>query len=134
LEATIGKLRLVLRSKKVMARTEAFESGGVSSSSLMAWNGELFVSRRRIAVYDYVFDEKQTCALSEARDLARRSGLSLEVVDLSRQNALRRVLRLGLSMVNGEVIARFGPSSNSKTTQVEPQDKCADVISAVVRP
>ena len=132
--ATNGRLRLVLSSKKVMVRTEEFESGCVSSGSLLAWNGPLFVSRRRIAVYDYIFDEKQLCALSEARELASRSGLILEVIDLSRQSALKRVLRLGLSKVDGEAIARFASSSSSKTTPGERQEGRGGVISPVAQP
>jgi hypothetical protein len=40
------------------------------------------VRRRRVRVYDYLFDEKQASALSEVRELAARRGLVLEVTDL----------------------------------------------------
>ncbi len=93
--ATNGKLRLVLRSKKVLVRTEDYESSGVTPGSLTAWNGELFGTRRRVMVYDYVYDERQKQALKEARELATRTGLVLEVTDLSRRSPLRRILRLG---------------------------------------
>ena len=63
--ATNGKLRLVLRSKKVLVRTEDYESSGVTSGSLTAWNGQLFGTRRRVMVYDYVYDERQKQALKE---------------------------------------------------------------------
>ena len=98
-----GKLRLVLRSKRV-ARISEFSSGGVSSSSVMAWYGPMFPSQKsRVVVYDYVFDDKQKKALDEARDLAKRTGLVLEVTDLARQNALERALRSSLSKAGGAI-------------------------------
>ena len=117
MEATNGKLRLMLRSKKVLARIEEFESGGVSSNSLMAWNGQLFASKRRVAVYNYVFDDTQMQALCEARELARKAGLILEVTDLSRQNALKRVLRSGLGMTGGRVRPRLNSSQSSAAAE-----------------
>ena len=98
-----GKIRLVLRSKRV-ARIAEFSSAGASSSSLMSWYGPLFPSQKsRAMVYDYVFDDKQAKALDEARDLAKRTGLVLEVTDLSRQNALERALRSGPGRVGGAI-------------------------------
>lgn len=88
-EATNGRLRLVLSSKKVLARVELVED------SLLAWDGTVRVRRKRVRVYDYILNEKQTSALSEARAMAARAGLVLEVTDLSRQGPLRRFLRLG---------------------------------------
>ncbi len=41
--------------------------------------------------------------MSEARDLAKRIGMVLEVTDLSRQNALERALRSGLGKVGGAI-------------------------------
>ena len=103
MESEGGKLRLVLRSKRV-ARVAEFRSGGTSPNSLMSWYGPLLPSQKsRTVVYDYVFDEKQTKALGEARELAKRAGLVLEVTDLSRQNALERALRSGLGKVGGAV-------------------------------
>ena len=88
-DSTNGRLKLVLSSKKVLARVDLVED------SLLAWDGTVRVRKRRVRVYDYVLNEKQASALSEAQELARRKGLVLEVTDLSRQSALRRVLRLG---------------------------------------
>jgi len=103
MERENGKIRLVLRSRRV-ARIAEFSIGGGSSNSLMSWYGPLFPSQqRKVMVYDYVFDEKQTKALGEARDLAKRTGLALEVTDLSRQNALERALRSSLGRVGGAV-------------------------------
>jgi len=104
LESESGKLLLVLRSKRV-ARVAEFSSVGGSPNSLMAWYGLLTPSQKsRTVVYDYVFDEKQTKALDEARDLAKRTGLVLEVSDLSRQNALERALKSSLSRVGGAIV------------------------------
>lgn len=109
-----GRLRLVLRSRKVLARVEDFDSNSVLSNSLMAWNGQVFGSRRRVMVYEYVFDERQTQALREARELSEKTGLTLEVTDLSRQSALKRVLRSGLAMVSAQV----RPRSDSRPSLV----------------
>ncbi len=92
--ATDGKMRLVLRSTKVLARVEDFETNSVLSNSLQVWNGQVFGTRRRVLVYEHVFDERQKQALEEARELARRACLVFEVTDLSRQSALKRILRL----------------------------------------
>jgi hypothetical protein len=85
----------VLKSKRVLVRTECYESSGVTPGSLTAWNGQVFGTRRRVVVYDYVYDERQKQALEGARELATRTGLVLEVTDLSRRGGLRRMLRLG---------------------------------------
>jgi len=104
LESESGKLRLVLRSKRVV-RVAEFSGVGGSPNSLMAWYGPLSPSQKsRTVVYDYVFDDKQTKALDEARDLAKRTGLVLEVSDLSRQNALERALKSSLSKVGGGIV------------------------------
>ena len=92
---TTGRLRLVLKSTKVLVRIEDHRTNSGPSNSLTAWNGQLFATRRRVVVYDYVYDERQAQALREARELAAKTGLSLEVTDLSRRSALRRILKLG---------------------------------------
>ena len=107
MEATNGRLRLVLKSKKVLARVEDFDSNSVLSNSLLAWNGQVFGSRRRVMVYEYVFDERQTQALREARELSEKTGMTLEVTDLSRQSALKRVLRSGLTAIGAQVRPRL---------------------------
>jgi hypothetical protein len=93
--STTGKLRLVLKSTKVLVRIEDYQTNSGPSGSLTAWNGQLFATRRRVMVYDYVYDERQALALREARELATKTGLVLEVTDLSRRGALRRILRFG---------------------------------------
>ena len=101
--ATEGKLRIVLRSKKI-ARIETMPGGGLSSSSLTSWNGPLFVSeKRRVVVYDYVLDEETTEVLKRARELAENNCLLLEVTDLSRQNPIERALKSGLDGFAGSL-------------------------------
>jgi hypothetical protein len=128
LESESGKLRLVLRSKRV-ARVAEFRGAGGSPNSLMAWYGPLTPSQKsRTVVYDYVFDEKQTKALGEARDLAKRTGLVLEVIDLSTQNALERALKTNLSKVEGAIVrlrldlkALRGPQESSYERMIRQQ-------------
>lgn len=95
----------------------------------MAWNGQLFASKRRIVVYDYVFDDAQKRALSEAREFAMRSGLVLEVTDLSRQNPLKRALESGFGRIAGQLRLR----TEAKSSLVGIQE-CDCVSSAVCPP
>ena len=62
-------------------------------------------------VYDYVLDERQERALKEARELARKSGLPLEVTDLTRQSPLRHILRSGMSRLGRRARLRSGLDS-----------------------
>ena len=133
LQTSNGKMRLFLRSRKVLARIEEFQSGGVNSNSLLAWNGQLLVNKRTVRVYDYIYDEGQTRALAEARELARRTGISLVVVDLTREGLLARILSLGEAIIKGEsFVAPRRAVSLGKTT-TEPKEKM-EVSSPVVRP
>ena len=127
MRTTNGKLRLVLSSKKV-ARIEEFVTGA-PSGSLMAWNGQLFANKRRIVVYDYVFDDAQMHALSEARGLAMRTGLVLQVTDLSRRSPLKRALDSGFGRIAGQLRLRTG----AKPSLVAVQE-CDCVSSAVCPP
>jgi hypothetical protein len=87
MEKTNGKLQLIISSRKVLTRIERFDV------STPGWNGQLYVSRRTAKVFDYVLDESQVLAVKEAKELAARSGLTLQVTDLARQGALRRIWR-----------------------------------------
>lgn len=80
-------MRITVRSKKVLVRIEE------SSEPMVTWGGVVHLANEQEErIYDYVLDEKQRRALTEARDLASRTGMRLEVIDLSRQSALRRAL------------------------------------------
>ena len=86
-------------------------------------------------MYDYLFDEAQERALRETRELAGRSGLVLEVTDLTRQSPVRRMLRF--------LLARNSPlwsapnlivGSSSERAPALGQDECLEISSPVVRP
>jgi len=126
LETTNGKLQLVIKSEK-MVRIVEFEV------PIMTRYGKVGVTRKRARVYEYVFDLGQMRALSEARELARKSGLVLEVTDLSRQGALRRMIRQGLSRISLATRIETNPRQSSKTT-VETQADCGAVNSQAARP
>jgi hypothetical protein len=123
MERTNGKLQLIISSKKVLARIERFDV------STPGWNGQLYVSRRTVKVFDYVLDESQVRALKEAEELAARSGLTLEVTDLARQGALRRMWRRLAAHVETKPV-------RSAWMPEEPQVTREDVIviSPVSRP
>jgi hypothetical protein len=114
MEKTNGKLELTVSSKKVLARIERFD---VSTTGL---NGQLYSSRSTAEVFDYVLDESQVRAPKEAEDLAARSGLVLEVTDLARQGALRRMLRRLASRVERK-------PTRSAWIPEEPQEMREDV-------
>ena len=86
----------------------------------MRRDGQVFGTRKRVMVYEYVFDEPQTQALREARELSEKTGLELEVTDLSRESAPRRILRSAMSIFDGLRGSRlsaeslFGASENSE--------------------
>jgi len=145
LEATNGKLQLVIKCEK-MVRIVEFDV------PIMTRYGKVGVTKKWARVYEYVFDEGQMRALSEARELASKSGLILEVTDLSRQSALRRMTRQGLSrrmtrqglsrrmtrqgLSRISLAARIGTGSrqSSKTTPMGTQAKRGTVISKAARP
>jgi hypothetical protein len=110
-----GKLRLVIRSRKT-ARVIEFEV------PLMTWYGKVGVSRRRATIYDYVLDERQARAVKEARELAERTGFTLEVRDVSRQGVLSRILSRGWADTGGEETTRPG-SSSPRGDDPEPQER-----------
>jgi hypothetical protein len=122
MEIVNGRLRLVVSSKKVLVRVDGFDV------SLPGLNGQLYVSKRTVKIFDYVLDDFQTRTVEEAREFARRSGLILEVIDLSRQSVFRRMIR----RLGGRLEADSRRSL--KMNPVEPYEKCEDIISPVSRP
>jgi hypothetical protein len=130
LKSTNSKLQLVVRSKKVLARIERFEV------PVMTQDGRVrFISKGSLKVYEYLFDEAQERALRETRDLAARSGVVLEVTDLTRQSPVRRMLRF--------LFARNSPlwsapnlvvGLGSASTPAVGQDECLEISSPVARP
>ena len=126
METTNGKLQLVIKSEKVIRLVEF-------DVPIMTRYGKVGVTKKWARVYEYVFDEGQKRALSEARELACKSGLVLEVTDLSRQSALRRMIGRGLSMI-GLALTETGSRRSSKTTPVETQAERGAVISPAALP
>jgi hypothetical protein len=126
METTNGKLHLVIKSEKTVRMVEF-------DLPIMTPYGKVGVTRKRARVYDYVFDEGQMRALSEARELAAKSGLVLEVTDLSRQSALRRMIRQGLSRISLATRIDTNSRRSSKTT-LETQAGCEAVNSQAARP
>jgi hypothetical protein len=126
MKTTDGKLKLVMRSERV-ERIVEFQV------PLMTGYGKVGTTKKWARVYDYVYDERQKRALTEARELARRTGLVLEVTDLSRQSALGRILRQALGKISGKSRARSATTLGSKTS-VDIQEECEAVISPVSQP
>lgn len=89
-----GKLLLVVRSRRV-ARLVEFEA------PLFTVHGKALSRTGRAIVYDYVLDERQSRALSQSREFASRLGLALEVTDLSKEGAVRRLLRSAAQRLAG---------------------------------
>jgi hypothetical protein len=127
LETTNGKLQLVIKSEKVVRIVEF-------DVPIMTRYGKIGVTKKWARVYDYVFDERQKRTLSEARELACKSGLVLEVTDLSRQSALRRMIRQGLDMISLTARTETGSRRSSKTTPVETQAERGAFISPAAPP
>jgi hypothetical protein len=127
LETTNGKLQLVIKSEK-RVRIVEFDV------PIMTQYGKIGVTKKRARVYEYVFDAGQMRALSEARKLASASGLILEVTDLSRQSALRRMIRQGLSRISLAARIETGSRQSSKMTPEETQARSGAVSSQAARP
>jgi len=116
------KLRLVIRSRKT-ARIVEFEV------PLMTWYGKVGVSRRRTMIYDYVLDQRQARALKEARELAEKTGFTLEVTDISRQGALSRFLRRGWGDIGGDETTRPGTSRREDAPEAQESEAVMPQVS-----
>jgi hypothetical protein len=107
-----GKVRVVVKSRKVPART-------VDLSETLYTPSGIPMGKRtnRLVLYDYVLDEDHQRTIQEAHKLARRLCLDLEVIDSARQGVFRRMLsamgRRGSSSPNIEV----SPSSTARPDQ-----------------
>ena len=130
MKSTNSKLQLVVRSKRVLARIERFDV------PVMTQDGRVrFINKGTLKVYEYLFDKAQERALSEARELASRTGLVLEVTDLTRQNPLKRMLTFLLTRNSPLWSApNLIVGLSSASTPAVAQDECLDISSPVVRP
>lgn len=80
-----GQLRLFVKSQKVPIGIMEFSRP--TTSGLWA----LSQQSTRAVVYGQMLDETQARLVEDARRLSEKSGLCLEVVDLSKMSFLRRV-------------------------------------------
>ena len=96
METDCGKIRLVIQSKKVLVRIEDY------AQPIITPGGQVVHSKTgKVRVYDYVLDENQRRTIADATELARKSGMILEVTDLSRQSFVRRAISSGLGRIGG---------------------------------
>lgn len=119
----------MVRSKKVLARIERFDV------PVMTQDGRVrFVNKGTMNVYEYLFDDAQARALRDAEELASRSGIVLEVTDLTRQSPLRRIVKFLLARNSPlwsapNLVVGMTPVS----TMAVAQDACDCVSSPVSR-
>ena len=104
-----GKVRVIVRSKKVPARivdvsTPAFTPSGVY----------LGAQKDRHVVYDTVLDDEHRRAIEEGRRLSFNLGLELEVVDAAKGVMGRVLSALGRGTPHGPVVVVSSPSSGYK--------------------
>ena len=86
MQSSNGRVRAVVRSSRVPVGLTQFTMLAPSPA------GSSVTTAVRSVVYANVLDESQQRLLDEARRLALASDLDLEVVDLGRQNLLRRAV------------------------------------------
>jgi hypothetical protein len=86
MQSSNGRVRAVVRSSRVPVDLTQFTMLTPSPAGFPA------TRTVRSVVYANVLDESQQRILDSAKRLAQTSDLDLEVVDLGKQNALRRVV------------------------------------------
>jgi hypothetical protein len=86
-EPSSGTIHLILKSRKV-ARSSRVEVPQLSVGDI---HGRMYTISKYVTVWDYEFEEDQLNLLKEARQLSERTGMRLELVDLTRQGPLRRI-------------------------------------------
>ncbi len=99
-----GKVRVLVRSKRVPARTVTINRPIVSASGLIVG-----MQKTMGVVYDTSYDDQHRRAIQAAKKLSCNLDLELEIVDRSRSNPLMRLI---------SALARRQPDSPSLT--VEP--------------
>jgi hypothetical protein len=82
-----GKIRVVVRSRKVPLRTFDFTEPVYSPLGVL-----MGARSSRLVAYDYILDEQHMKALEEGQRLACNLGLELEVIDRAKSGLLGRVL------------------------------------------
>jgi len=86
MQCSNGKIRAVVRSTRVPVGMTTFSLPGSIAT------GQAGATSVRSVIFANVLDESQRRIVDEARRVARASNLELEVVDLARQNPVRRAL------------------------------------------
>jgi len=81
-----GKIRVIVRSRKVPSRTFDFSEPIYSPFGI-----PMGTRSNRLVVYDYVLDEEHRRAVEEGRRLACNLGLELEVIDRSKSGLFGRM-------------------------------------------
>lgn len=90
-----NSIQLVVRSQKTPVRVEKLTipmPNGVDAT---------MKGTKSVVIYDYVLDRGQRRVLEETRELARRHGLRLDVIDLARETLARRILRRMGAVIHG---------------------------------
>ncbi len=83
-----GQIRVVVRSRRIPVALTEFEL-----PSYTTLYGFAHQARRKTIAYEYVLEEEEKRILEEVRDVAQRSGVGLEVIDLGRAGVLSRIFR-----------------------------------------
>ncbi len=98
-----GQIRVVVRSRRIPVALTEFEL-----PSYATLYGFAHQAKRKSIAYEYVLEEEEKRILEEVRDVAQRSGVGLEVIDLGRAGLLSRIFRrlFHLSTVPTPVLPR----------------------------
>ncbi len=124
-------IRIVVESRKVPSRIVQFKFSPPNPSQPLFAAG---VTKFAV-MYNYALDAGQSKALDHARELAAASGACLQIVDLARESAVRRVIRRIIRRSSDVPLVTFaGPELAQRVSlyprQVgdHPRDKRAGVL------
>jgi hypothetical protein len=113
-----GKVRVVVRSRRVPVRSFSWQTPVYSASGVLQGS-----ETRQGTVYESVLDAPHVRAIEEARRLSNSTGLELEIVDLGRQSLLKRlvggVLERGVASSLPEIRMQV-PNPAGVSSQLEP--------------
>lgn len=110
-----GRVRVVVKSRRVPADVIEFQQTMYSPSGI-----PMGTRTNRQVLYAYVLDEDHKRTIEEARELARRLCLDLEVVDSGKQGFFGRLLSsLGRSGASTPSVV-VSPSSPAMTSGSSP--------------
>jgi hypothetical protein len=104
-----GKVRVIVRSRKVPSRTIDLTEPVYSTSGML-----MGTRRNRLVVYEDVLDDAHKKAIEEGRRLSCDLGLELEVVDRSKAGLFRRLLTTMVGGGYAHVNVVVSPSTNAR--------------------